>query len=207
MSSDSGHRISDTGESIRFARGELGVRSGLPESANRYPQSAIRTPVSGLRYPVSTVPRRTDGFTLLEVLMALVIFALAAVMLGSAYVNVLNGYEVAARGLGRDEDVAFARQQVLAEPDRQKVEDGGEFDTADGRRAKWSVEITSTNIADLFNVAFTCEIPNPGRAEPLRVVQNFVVLRPTWSIDAGERGKLKEESKTRILELQGKKNQ
>jgi hypothetical protein len=31
------------------------------------------------------------------------------------------------------------------------------------------------------------------------------VVRPTWSIDAAERGKLKEEIKTRILELQGKK--
>lgn len=144
------------------------------------------------------------AFTLLEVLVALVIFAMAAVMLGSAYVNVLTGYEVAARGLVVNEDVAHARQLLLNEADRQKVEDGGEFDTADGGRARWSAEITSTNIADLFNVAFTCEIPNPSKPAPVRVEETFVLLRPTWSIDPGERGKLKERSKTRILELQGK---
>jgi hypothetical protein len=129
---------------------------------------------------------------------------MAAVVLGSAYINVLNGYEVAARGLVVNEDIAHARHLVLAESDRLKVEDGGEFDTTDGRRVRWSAEITSTNIADLFNVAFTCEIPDPNRPEAMRVVENFVLLRPTWSIDPGERGKLKEQSKTRILELQGR---
>lgn len=137
--------------------------------------------------------------------MALVIFALAAVVLGSAYVNVLNGYEVAARGMVRNEDFAHARQQVLAEPDRLKVEEGGDFETVDGRQAQWRAEITSTNTADLFHVAFTCEISAPGQTEPLQVVENFVLLRPTWSIDPGERDKLKEDAKTRILELQGQK--
>lgn len=148
--------------------------------------------------------RSRRAFTLLEVLMALVIFAMAAVVLGSAYVNVLTGYDVAARGLVVDEDVAHARQLLLNESDREIVEDGGEFDTADGRRAKWSAEITSTNLADLFNVTFTCEIPDPNRPEPRQVVEHFVLLRPTWSNDAGERGKLKEQTKTKILELQSK---
>lgn len=137
--------------------------------------------------------------------MALVIFALAAVMLGSSYVNVLNSYDVAARGTLVNEDFAFARQVVLTEPDRKKLEEGGEFDTADGRHARWSVEITSTNLADLFNVAFTCELANPGTGDPLKQVQAFTVLRPTWSIDPAERTKLKEETKTRIMEIQGKK--
>ena len=139
--------------------------------------------------------------------MALVIFAMAAVMLGSAYVNVLNSYEVAARGTLVNEDFAFARQIVLTEADRKKLEEGGEFDTADGRHARWSVEITSTKLADLFNVAFTCELADPGRTEPQKQLQTFTVLRPTWVIDGAERTKLKEETKTRILELQGRKKQ
>ena len=53
-------------------------------------------------------------------------------------------------------------------------------------------------------VAFTCEISDPARPEPDRVSQGFLLLRPTWVVDAAERGKLKEDAKTRILELQGK---
>jgi hypothetical protein len=58
---------------------------------------------------------------------------------------------------------------------------------------------------DVFNVAFTCEISDPTRPEADRKVQNFTVLRPTWSVDIAERDKLKNEVKMRIHELQGKK--
>src|SRR5215207_1347729 len=93
---------------------------------------------------------RAGAFTLVEVLVALCVFAMAAVMLGSSYLNVLNSYEVLARGMKVNEDFAFARELVLREPDREKLEKGGEFDTAGGQRARWSVEITSTTIPNVF---------------------------------------------------------
>lgn len=147
---------------------------------------------------------RAQAFTLVEVLVALSIFALAVVVLGSSYLNVLNSYEAISRGVQTGEDFVFARQLVLNEPDRDKVEKGGEFDTASGHRARWTALIESTNVADLFAVTFTCEISDPVRPEPDRVVQNFRLLRPTWSKDPAERSKLREEAKSRILEMQGK---
>ena len=145
------------------------------------------------------------GFTLVEVLVALCVFAMAAVVLGASYLNILTSYEVVSRGVLINEDFAFARQIVLREPDRQKLEQGGEFETAGNRRAKWSVEITSTPMPDVFTVAFTCEISDPARTEPEKLTQTFTLLRPTWVIDTAERDKLKADVKTRILELQGKK--
>jgi general secretion pathway protein I len=150
--------------------------------------------------------RSGRGFTLLEVLVALCVFAMVVVVLGASYLNVLTSYEVVSRGVVVNEDFAFARQLVLREPDRKKLEQGGEFETADGRRAKWSVEIVSTTMPDVFNLGFTCEIADPTRTEPDKVVQNFTLLRPTWSIDVAERDKLKADVKTRIYELQGKKS-
>jgi general secretion pathway protein I len=152
-------------------------------------------------------PRHAAAFTLMEVLMALVIFAMAAVVLGSAYLNVLNSYETVSRSLQVNEDFAFARQIVLTEPDRKKLEDGGEFETVGNRHARWGVEIESTTIADVFKVTFSCEISDPERPEPDKLKQTFTVLRPTWVIDAAERGKLKEDAKARILEIQQKKQQ
>lgn len=150
-------------------------------------------------------PPAPRGFTLLEVLVALAIFALTAIVLGSAYLNILNSYEAVSRQSVVGEDIAFARQLVLAEPDRLKLEKGGEFETAGGRRAQWSVEITSTMMPDVFTVIFKCEVSDPNRPEPDRVAQTFTLLRPTWSVDPAERDKLRQEVRTRIAELQQKK--
>ena len=137
-------------------------------------------------------------------MVSLTIFAMAAVVLGAAYVNILTSYDVVSRSMVTDEDVAFARAQVLAEPDRTKLEKGGEFETVGGRRASWSVEITSTHLPDLYSVAFSCQISEVNVLATDKTEQTFVVLRPTWTVDPGERDKLKQELKLRIQELQVK---
>ncbi|MCX6952874.1 MAG: type II secretion system protein [Verrucomicrobia bacterium] len=150
--------------------------------------------------------RATRAFTLVEVLVAIMIFAFSAVILAATYVNVLNSYLIVERVAQSSSDVTFARSLVLTEPDRKKLEQGGEFDTTDSRHVKWEVEILSTSTADLFTVNFTCSVTATGESEPQKTTQTFLLLRPTWSIDPGERSKLREAAKTRILELQGKKN-
>ena len=149
--------------------------------------------------------RASRAFSLVEVLVALTIFALSAIILGSSYVNVLNSYAVASRAAKSSEDMLFARSLILTEPDITKLKDGGEFDTADGRRAKWTAEIVPTSTADLFTVTFTCEIANTNAGDPDKTVQTFTVLRPTWSIDPAARSQLRLDAKNRIAELQGKK--
>ena len=41
--------------------------------------------------------------------------------------------------------------------------------------------------------------------EPDKLLHTCMRLRPTWAIDPAERSKRKEDAKTRIYELQGKK--
>jgi general secretion pathway protein I len=160
---------------------------------------------SAIGYRQSNIRSASPAFTLVEVLMAIMIFAFSAVILASAYVNVLNGYLLVERQAQSNADLVFARSFVLTEPDRKKLEQGGEFDTTNGRHARWEVEIVSTATADLFTVKFTCTIGASGEADPQKTVETFTVLRPTWSIDPSERSKLREEAKQRILEIQAKK--
>lgn len=145
--------------------------------------------------------RRTSAFTLLEVLVALAIFVMMAIVLGAAYVNILNAYELAGRSVTRDEDVRFSRAALLAEADRDTAEQGATFDGGNGRRVQWKAAIEPTGTADLFTVTFTCEINAPELPKPEITRETFRVLRPTWS-EPAERDKLRAAAKARITQIQ-----
>jgi general secretion pathway protein I len=148
-------------------------------------------------------PRR--GFTIIEVLVALAIFALTAVVLGSAYLNVLNSYELARRANVNNGEVYFARSQLLIQPDLQTAQNGAEFDDGD-RHVKWTAEVEPTTTADLFTVTFTCTVTDSAVAAPRVVTESFMLMRPTWS-DPTARTQLRQEAASRIALLQGKQPQ
>jgi len=149
---------------------------------------------------VSAVRARfNSAFTLVEVLVALSILALSAVVLGSAYVNVLISYESLSRDFQGDEDLRFAMSQLLSETKLESVEEGAEFEGVKQRRLRWKAEVEPTNVADLFTVTFQCEISDPAKGSST-VTRRFRLLRPTWS-EATERQKLKEDARKRIEEL------
>lgn len=142
-----------------------------------------------------------SAFTLLEVLVALAIFAVAAVGLSATYLNVLNGYQVARRATVSDPEVQFARSQVLTQPDVELARRGGDFTAADGRAVRWTADIESTSQVDLFTVTFECEIIGTGTTEAQKSRSVFRVLRPTWSVGT-ERNTLLAAARDRILKLQ-----
>lgn len=140
------------------------------------------------------------GFSLLEVLVALAIFVMMAIVLGATYLNVLNAYEIAGRSVNRDEDVRFARAALLAEADMDLAERGAEFEGGNGRRVSWKSVIEPTTTTDLFKVTFICEITGPDLPKPEIREETFRVLRPTWSQPA-DRDKLRANAKTRIEKI------
>ena len=152
------------------------------------------------------------AFTLIEVLMALVVFALTAVVLGSAYVNVLGSYEIARSANATDADVSFARSQLLALPDLQAAQAGAEFDdTAPAengapRHVKWTAEIEPTDTTDLFTVNFTCTVADSTAKDAAKVTETFMLVRPTWS-DPTARTTLRGNAANRIALAQGKQAQ
>jgi general secretion pathway protein I len=148
--------------------------------------------------------RRNGGFTLIEVLVALMIFSLTAVVMGAAYLNVLNSYEVAQRSNENDGDVDFARSLLLTISDLPTAQSGSEFDDGD-RHVKWTADIETTNTTDLFTVTFTCVITDP-KAPNKTVTESFMLVRPTWS-DPTERSTLRSNAASRIALFQGKQAQ
>jgi general secretion pathway protein I len=128
---------------------------------------------------------------------------MASIVLGAAYVNVLQAYQVAGHLADEDQDVAFARQELLTQTDLTTAEKGDAFDTIDGRHVAWTSQITAASTADLFSVEFTCEINEPSPKRPSKVVETFMLLRPTWS-DPTDRASLRQAAANRIAVLHGK---
>lgn len=147
------------------------------------------------------------GFTLLEVIVALAIFALAAIVLGAAYVNVLVAYADAQRTDPLETEVRFARSQLLATTDRDQAEKGSDYQAADGRRVQWHAKIEETVLPDLFQVTFYCELGAGGGSlaeKQKTVTETFTVLRPTWA-DPVENTKIRQQVLDHIKEIQGRK--
>ncbi|HEY5227487.1 MAG TPA: prepilin-type N-terminal cleavage/methylation domain-containing protein [Opitutaceae bacterium] len=149
--------------------------------------------------------RTRRGFTLIEVLAALMIFSMTAVVLGAAYLNVLNSYQVAQRSNAYEGDVSFARSQLLVISDLVTAQTGAEFDDGD-RHVKWTAEIDPTTTTDLFTVTFTCEVKGPQPEGDKTTKETFMLVRPTWS-DPTERTALRQAAASRIALAQGRQAQ
>ena len=151
-----------------------------------------------------SIPAKSPrGFTLIEVLISLAIFALAAVVLSMAYLNIIGSY----RGMGdrqqAEEDWKWLRLTVLSERDRKIVEDGGRLALPDGNQLVWSAKIEPTDVADLFRVNLKGETAQTTGPEAWQRSQSLQLLRPTWS-DPAERDKLREVTRQRLIKQRSK---
>ena len=148
---------------------------------------------------------RRRGFTLIEVLMSLAIFALAAVSLGAAYSNVLMGRLALRQDEQRMDDLARCRAALLETPGFDDVETGGEIHLPGGRNARWKGKIEATAVSDLFAVQLTSEIQSEeGGDYGPEILETRMLLRPTWSIPS-DRQKIRDEARQRLEKERGYK--
>jgi general secretion pathway protein I len=144
------------------------------------------------------------GFTLIEVLVSLAIFAVAAVSLGAAYSNVLLSRIAMKQDGQRLDDLARCRAALLETPGFEDVEAGGEIHLPGGRTARWQGKIEATAVSDLFAVQLTAEIEPAGGAEAEEFTETRMLLRPTWSIPS-DRQKIRDEARQRLEKERGYK--
>ncbi|MEO6994894.1 MAG: prepilin-type N-terminal cleavage/methylation domain-containing protein [Lacunisphaera sp.] len=138
------------------------------------------------------------GFTLVEVLISLAIFALAAVVLAVTYLNILGGYQAVGHRQQSEEEWKLIRSVVLSESDRTKVEAGGQLQLPDNSNVQWKATIESTTVADLFTVTIQSQ-PEFATGNDSRVQeQKIMLLRPSWS-DPVERNQLRAASQAKLF--------
>ena len=79
------------------------------------------------------------GFTILEVLVAVVIFAGAATVLVASYINILSNFEASRIKTNFEEELAYVRAELQLISDVEEAMDGDEFDMGNGVTGNWVV--------------------------------------------------------------------
>ena len=146
--------------------------------------------------------RASAGLTLVEVIVALVVFGIGATVLAAAYVNVLNAIDNVKVDQQFEQEIALVRSHILLEPERDVVEEGGDLPTGTMGDAVWSATITpSESIADLFRVDIEIRLGGTVEHPEERVrEQTLWVLRPEWS-EPSERDELRSHTRKRLEEM------
>ena len=134
------------------------------------------------------------AFTLIEALLAITLFASAAVVLSSAFVNALMAREFGNHNAMLEGDIRAVRLQLLLEPNREDAEDGNDIDTMNSGKASWKAEIEPTSVVDLFQVNFQIEFLDPPENQPASYSEILYLLRPSWS-EGDKRSELLEEKR------------
>ncbi len=122
-------------------------------------------------------PQNPQGFTLIEVLVAMVIFTTAITVLAEAYLNTIQAFQGQPEKTLVEQDLAFVRQRVLRAPDFETLERGGDIETFEAGMATWEAEYEETNVIDLFKVTIEIEL---GERDEV-YIQELYLLRPGWS--------------------------
>lgn len=138
--------------------------------------------------------RTVSGFSLIEVVVALALFAMASVVLMSAFVNALLAREHGQSNDVRHADIRAVRMQLLLEPNIEDAEDGDRYETLNNGTANWEATIEPTNVIDLFHVQLHIEFSEPNEEQEATHTETLYLLRPTWS-ESDERSELLQDKK------------
>ena len=138
------------------------------------------------------------GFSLLEVLVALAIFAAAVAVFSKAFVNTLMALDNRVEEGERLDDLRFVRSLIIMEPDLDTFEEGGDVATIDDGQVDWTAEVEPTGLPHLFKVRLNYEF-HPAEGDSWSHEETLHLLRPTWS-EATEASELTLEVGERIEE-------
>ncbi len=148
----------------------------------------------------------TQGFMLIEVLVALALFGMASVFL-------VDGISVASRTMRlmkdtreMEQDLLWARSQIFKEHRYEELEDGGEIEALTIGEILWETEIEMTNVLDLYRVKLSLEYDGNDELgiDSGTRVSTMLILRPGWANGSDfstERTRLLEDKKDKIRNM------
>lgn len=170
------------------------------------PAAAGEAPIPGGRRRIHFhSPRSRTAFSLIEVVIAVAIFGMAASVLMSAFTNALLARDRSVSNDLLNADIRSVRMQLLLEPDIEAAEDGDDYETLSSGLATWEARIEPTNVVDLFRVELRIDFSEPPEDLPEEYSESLYLLRPTWS-ESDERSDLLQDKREELESMRRRLN-
>lgn len=149
--------------------------------------------------PNTKQAKQKQGFSLIEVLIALALFAICSNLIASAFINALLARERDPSSTYQDIAINTVRRQLHLEKNFDDAEEGGTLTLLEKGEASWTAEIYPTDIIDLFECRFDIEFLETDNPNQATYSETLYLLRPTWS-ESDERSSLLQEKKDALLD-------
>lgn len=124
------------------------------------------------------------GFTLIEVLIAAALFAIAATSLIGVVVNTLTALQAHETRSTREADQSFVLDQLNAIETKEELEQGGRIELPQDRSVEWSAEYEAADFVDLHQITYTLTW---NREDDTEITELSVYRLATWLSEAAER--------------------
>ncbi len=148
-----------------------------------------------------------SGFMLVEVLIALALFGLSAVILvDGAFVATRVAREMEdTREL--EQDLIWARSQILGISDYEKLSEGGDIEALSMGEVTWETEVEMTDVLDLYRVVLRLDYDGNEDygVEPGTRESAMYLFRPTWGSHndfSSDRGRLLDDRRRKMQDHQ-----
>jgi prepilin-type N-terminal cleavage/methylation domain-containing protein len=142
---------------------------------------------------------KKTGFSLIEVLLALVIFSLSITILANSYSNAVLARDANQSYFNTSIYLTWVENQIKKIEDKDKVESGGDFKLPNNTQIEWEAEVEETEVLDLFKVIANFQFEREGN--PIETTVEFYTYKPDWS-ESSDRSQLLEKKKEYIKELE-----
>lgn len=134
------------------------------------------------------------AFSLIEVLVALTLFAIAVTSFTQSTFYALTSLNILQSAPARDLDLSFVREQVLQIEKQEKVQEGGTIETLNSGEATWTASVEPTDIIDVYRLTLSTEFKGTQDIKTYETKQVLYIFRPKWT-DTADRKKSLQEKK------------
>lgn len=141
--------------------------------------------------------------TLIEVILGLAIFSIAAISLTQSFIDGMNLMDRLRKPSPSQWEEEFVLNAILLTETEEQIERGDDIKTFDGNTISWEGELEETEIPDLHILTATIESKSSADKTSFPATIRRYLFRPSWS-EQTQRSEALEEFKKNLEDERAK---